>query len=105
KAIGNSGQYCSQARIGCKKVLLLCLLDHFRANSFLCPELFRSKGLSTGAASPLWVWSHQASRAEAEPAIFAGMKRHHQFTATLQALSLSHIHVATTSWLHSSGHN
>jgi hypothetical protein len=80
-----------------EKVLLLCLLDPFRARSFVCPELLRSKGLSTGAASPLWVLSHQASLSEAEPAIFAGMKRHYQFTATLQALSLSHSHVVTTS--------
>jgi hypothetical protein len=93
-------QFCSillTTRVwGAEKGLLLCLPDHFRVRSFVRPELLRSKSLSTGAASPLWVGSDQVSRAKAEPAIFAGIERHHQFTATLQALSLSHSHVVTT---------
>ena len=65
------------------RVSMTCLLDHFRVGSFVCPELLSSKGLSTGVASPLRVLSHQGSLAKAEPAIFAGMERHHQFTAAL----------------------
>ncbi len=73
------------------------LLGHFRARPPVCPKLLCSKGLSTGAASPLCVWSHQVSRARAEPGIFAGTERHHQFTTACQALSLTHRHVVTTS--------
>jgi hypothetical protein len=40
-----------------------------------------------------------------EPAMFTGTERHHQFTATLQALSLSHSHVLPQAWLQLSGHN
>ena len=68
-----------------------CLLDHFRAGSLVCTKLFCGKGMPTGAASPLCVRSHQASRAQT--AIFAGTERHDQLAAAFKALSLSHGHL------------
>ena len=74
-----------------RRLITGCWLDHFRASSLVCAELLCSKGMPTGAASPLCIRSHQASHAQ--PAIFAGAERHNQLATAFKALSLSHSHL------------
>ena len=53
-------------------------------------KLFRRKCVSTGAASPAFVWSRLSLRSRTAPGLLAGLKCQHKLTTALKAVPASH---------------